>query len=61
MLCCEATPVEIQQLISNLCPDASSINHLSGCGGDPWYDRKDLLAILRQKGVLGVKKNSIYR
>lgn len=47
----EATPVEIQQLISNLCANASSIDHLSGCGGDPWYDGKYLLAILWQQQV----------
>lgn len=47
----EATPVEIQQLISNLCADASSVDHLSGCGGDSWDDREDLLAILLHKEV----------
>lgn len=45
MLHLEARPVEIQQLISNLCANASSVDHLSGCGGDPWYDGKYLLAI----------------
>lgn len=51
----EATPVEIQQLVSNLCADASSVDHLSGGGGDPWYDGKDLLAILWQEQVQMVK------
>lgn len=51
----EATPVEIQQLVSNLCANASSVDHLSGGGGDPWYDGKDLLAILWQEQVQMVK------
>lgn len=45
MLCCEATPVKIQQLIGNLGPYASSINHRSRRGGDAWYNWKGLLAI----------------
>lgn len=45
VLCCEDTPVEIQQLIGNLGPYASSINHSSGCGGDTRYNWKGLLAI----------------
>lgn len=45
MLHLEARPVEIQQLISNLCANASSVDHLSGCGGNSWYDGKYLLAI----------------
>ena len=45
MLCCGAKPVEIQQLIGDLGPYASSVNHSSGCGGDTWYNWKGLLAI----------------
>ena len=45
----QASPVEIQQLISNLGPYASSINHRPRCGGDAWYNRKGLLAIFWQK------------
>lgn len=46
---CEATPVEIQELIGNLCPNASSINHGARCGGDTWYNGKSLLAVFWQK------------
>ena len=49
MLRYETTPVEIQQLIGNLGPYASSINHRPRCGGDAWYNRKGLLAIFWQK------------
>lgn len=38
-------PVEIQHLIGNLGPDASSVDHGPRCGGDAWYNRKGLLAI----------------
>lgn len=42
---CEATPVVIQQLIGNLGPNASSINHCSRCGGAAWYNWKGLIDI----------------
>lgn len=45
MLCCEFTPVKIQQLIGNLGPYGSSMNHSSRCGGDAWYNWKGLLGI----------------
>ena len=49
-LCCfEDPPVEIQQLIGNLCPDASCINHTPRGGGDAWDNWKGLLAIFQQK------------
>lgn len=43
--CSEATPVEVQQFIGNLCPYASSINHSARCGGDAWYNWKGLFGI----------------
>lgn len=48
------SPVEIQQLIGNLGPDAPGVNHRAGRGGDAWYNWKRLLAIFWQRRVKGM-------
>lgn len=55
LLSCEPIPVEIQHLIGNLGPNASSVDHGPRCCGDAWYNRKGLLAIFYKKCYISKK------